>query len=109
MPIKNIKKNLINGNVQHNKVIDDCNKRCNDIKFGADDSDSEEESHIWTAKDDSLKGIKGVIETLKDEEFYWDNSSDGKQSHKNFKEWLDSVCLKLYDLKKNDNDELIFN
>lgn len=110
MTIKNIRKTLLNGGAQQmNQVSDAIDKKCNEIKFGKCDSSDEEESHVWEAQDDSLKGIKSTIETLKDEQFYWDNSKDGKQSHKNFKVWLDSVCDKLYDVRKKNTDELIFN
>ena len=33
---------------------------------------------------------------------------DGKESNKIFKEWLESICDKLYDVKKKNTDNQIF-
>lgn len=112
MGIKNIRKQIVNNSgsaPKMHQVAEVIDKRCNDMKFGCNnDSSDEEESHVWEATDDSLAGMKSVIESLKDDQFYWDSSKDGKQSHKNFKVWLDAICDKLFDVRKKNNDELIF-
>lgn len=74
-----------------------------------DDSDSEEEDRVWTAVSDSLSDVKGVISSLNDDEKDWNkSSSDGKESNKNFHEWLDSVMKKYHKIQKDKDDEELF-
>jgi len=110
--IKNIKQNLLIGQpVKSHQVMSKNEVVSNNIKgIENDNSDSEEENHIWTAKDTDLKSIKSVITTLTDDNFDWSkHSSDGKQSNKNFVEWLDAIMDKLHDDQKKNDDKDIFN
>ena len=109
--MKKIRQQVASGQpLKMNNVIDEGNKKCQQVKgVCTDETDSEEDDRIWKYIDDSLKGVKNTIESLKDPEFDWSHVTiDGKESHKNFKNWLDSVCGKLYDVHKKNNDDEIF-
>ena len=88
-----------------NHVVDEANKKCEKEEA----NDSEEEDKVWKYTSDSLKDIRINIDTLQDPIYDFSHITiDGKESNKNFKEWLDSICDKLYDVKKKKTDNEIF-
>lgn len=107
--IKSIKKNIATGQV--NQVIEQYDKRCDVVKgVACGDSESEEEDHVWQPISLDLKDRKKVIDTLNDEEFEWNKGTkDGKESHKNFKEWLYTMGDMLFEIHKKNNDNDIFD
>ena len=110
--IKNIKNNLlVNQPVKVSDVMAHNDSVCHKVKgIDNDISDSDEEDHIWKASDMTLKGIKSVISSLSDKNFEWSKGSkDGKESNKNFNEWLDCIMDQLHNDKKKNDDQDIFN
>jgi hypothetical protein len=111
--IKSIKQNLLIGQpMKTHQVMAQNEAISRQVKGNErpEPDDEEEEDHIWTAKDSDLKGIKSVITSLTDPNFDWSkSSSDGKQSHKNFNEWLCGVMDKLHSDRKKLDDQDIFN
>lgn len=111
MTIKNIRKQISAGQpVKSHHVMEESQKVCQKMKGEiTDDMDSEEENHIWQAVSMDLKDVKSTMQTLNDDEFDWSkHTSDGKQSNRNFKEWVDSITKEIYSKQKKENDDLIF-
>ena len=110
--IKNIKNNLL---VNHPAKCSDVMAK-NDVVsqkvkgIELDESDSDEEDKVWKASDTTLKGIKSVITSLSDKNFEWSKCcKDGKESNKNFINWLDGIMDQLHSDKKKNDDQDIFN
>jgi hypothetical protein len=107
--LANIRKQINSGQpVQHHHVVEQGQKVCNKMKAQCqDDSDSEEEDHVWKPVSMDLKDRQVVIDSLTDEQFDWSKlSKDGKESNSNFHEWVDHIGSVLYKIhvKKNDDD-----
>ena len=103
--MKKIRQKVMVGEpLKMNHVVDEVNKKCE-----KECEESEEEDKIWKSSDDSLKGVRANIESLNDPRFDWSHLTvDGKESNVNFKEWLESVCEKFYEVKKKTTDNEIF-
>ena len=110
--IKSIKKQICKGQpIKQSDIVDIGNKKCQEIRgLPHDDSDSEEEDHIWKPVSLDLKDRTKVIDSLVDDVFEWNkNSKDGKESHKNFNEWLLKISDDIFSHHKKNADEDIFN
>lgn len=108
--IRGIREQIYSGSVNHEmqkeekKVNHQLKKEVVD-----DDYDSEEENRVWSAISDGLSDVKGVISTLNDPEKDWSKvTADGKESNKNFTNWLDKVMKDYHKIQKSKDDEELF-
>lgn len=109
--LKNIRQQVSAGQpVKAHQVIEESQKRCEQMKGQAcDQSDSEEEDHVWKPVSLDLKDRKVVIDSINDELYDWSKmTKDGKESNFNFHGWVDSIAGQLYTIHVKNHDNELF-
>jgi hypothetical protein len=109
--IRGIREQIYSGSINHEIQKEERKvNRTLHKEVANDDYDSEEEDKVWTAISDRLSDVKNTISTLNDPEKEWVKASiDGKQSNKNFQEWLDKIMGLYHKIQKSKDDEELFN